>query len=228
MCIVYSRSSTATQSLLRQRHILTEAGLLVRAEGVAAGFHPAEGVLLFEDPATTSKIPALERPAFARVAAAAHPGDTLTVSELFRLCRDLVDIHAVRGWCQARGVVLRVLSGPLSNFHDLAAGDATTDLIINVITAVGVPPEYGGNGPRRDVDRAEPWLCPVNRTTSPQVDASAAMRSAIRPQAGYGHPQPKPQPSASPSGLRIRATAVRFCRIPVAPLQRPDAPRPAP
>ena len=94
-------------------------------------------MLLFEDPATTSKIPALERPAFARAAAAAHPGDTLTVSELFRLCRDLVDIHAVRGWCQARGVVLRVLSGPLSNFHDLAANDATTDLIINVITAVG-------------------------------------------------------------------------------------------
>jgi DNA invertase Pin-like site-specific DNA recombinase len=135
--IVYSRSSTAAQSLLRQRHILTEAGLLVRAEGVATGFHPAEGVLLFEDPATTSKIPALERPAFARVAAAAHPGDTLTVSELFRLCRDLVDIHAVRSWCQARGIVLRVLSGPLSNFHDLAANDATIDLIINVITAVG-------------------------------------------------------------------------------------------
>jgi len=135
--IVYSRSSTATQSLLRQRHILTEAGLLVRTEGVAEGFHPAPGVRLFEDPAMTSKIPALERPAFARVAAAAHPGDTLTVSELFRLCRDLVDIHAVRDWCQARGVVLRVLSGPLSNFHDLAANDATTALIINVITAVG-------------------------------------------------------------------------------------------
>jgi DNA invertase Pin-like site-specific DNA recombinase len=135
--IVYSRSSTATQSLLRQRHILTEAGLLVRTEGVAEGFHPADGVLLFEDPATTSKIPALERPAFAKVAAAAHPGDILTVSELFRLCRDLVDIHAVRDWCQARGVALRVLSGPLSNFHDLAANDATTALLINVITAVG-------------------------------------------------------------------------------------------
>jgi DNA invertase Pin-like site-specific DNA recombinase len=135
--IVYSRSSTVTQSLLRQRHILTEAGLLVRTEGVAEGFHPAEDVLLFEDPATTSKIPALERPAFAKVASAAHPGDTLTVSELFRLCRDLMDIHAVRNWCQARGVVLRVLSGPLSNFHDLAADDATTGLIINVITAVG-------------------------------------------------------------------------------------------
>lgn len=50
---------------------------------------------------------------------------------------NLVDIHAVRDWCQARGVALRVLSGPLSNFHDLAANDATTALLINVITAVG-------------------------------------------------------------------------------------------
>jgi DNA invertase Pin-like site-specific DNA recombinase len=110
---------------------------LARTEGIAEGFHPAQGVLLLEDPATTSKIPTLERPAFAKIAAAAHPGDTLTMSELFRLCRDLIDIHAVRDWCQARGIVLRVLSGPLSNFHDLAAGDATTALIINVITAVG-------------------------------------------------------------------------------------------
>jgi DNA invertase Pin-like site-specific DNA recombinase len=135
--IVYSRSSTATQSLLWQRHILTEAGLLVRTEGVAEGFRTAPGVLLFEDAATTSKVPALERPAFAKLAAAANPGDTVTVSELFRLCRDLVDIHHVRAWCLARGVALRVLSGPLSNFADLAAKDATTDLLVNVITAVG-------------------------------------------------------------------------------------------
>ena len=32
---VYARASTASQSRLRQRHILTEAGLLVRAEGFA-------------------------------------------------------------------------------------------------------------------------------------------------------------------------------------------------
>ncbi|MBB5781858.1 hypothetical protein HD596_008614 [Nonomuraea jabiensis] len=70
------------QSLLRQQHLLTVAGPLVRTEGVAEGFHPPEVVLVFEDPAPTSKIPALERPAFAKVASAAHPGDTLTVSGL--------------------------------------------------------------------------------------------------------------------------------------------------
>ncbi|WP_319019251.1 recombinase family protein [Microbispora sitophila] len=67
----------------------------------------------------------------------AHPGDVLTVSELFRLCRDLVDIHQVRNWCQARGVALRVLSWPLSNFQNLSANDPTTTLTINVITSVG-------------------------------------------------------------------------------------------
>ena len=134
---VYSRSSTASQSLLRRRHILTEAGMLVRGADVTGGFRPAGGVRLYEDSATTSKVPALQRPAFSRIAAAAHPGDTLTVSELFRLCRDLSDIQAVRDWCQARGTVLRVLSGPLSNFRDLAANDATTDLIVSVLIAVG-------------------------------------------------------------------------------------------
>jgi hypothetical protein len=34
-------------------------------------------------------------------------------------------------------MALRVLSGPLSNFADLAANDATTDLIVNVLIAVG-------------------------------------------------------------------------------------------
>ncbi|HVQ91904.1 MAG TPA: hypothetical protein VMU51_12795 [Mycobacteriales bacterium] len=33
---------------------------------------------------------------------------------------------------------VRVLSGPLSNLHDLAANDATTALLINVINAVGL------------------------------------------------------------------------------------------
>ncbi|MFE3454040.1 hypothetical protein ACFXJ8_34455 [Nonomuraea sp. NPDC059194] len=37
MRIIHSYSSTATQSPLRQRHILTEAGLLVRTGGVAEG-----------------------------------------------------------------------------------------------------------------------------------------------------------------------------------------------
>ncbi|PPJ22309.1 hypothetical protein C5E45_23345 [Nocardia nova] len=64
-------------------------------------------------------------------------GDRLTVSELYRLCRDLADILAVRDWCQQHGVKLRVLSGALSGITDLAAADATTTMLVNVVISVG-------------------------------------------------------------------------------------------
>jgi DNA invertase Pin-like site-specific DNA recombinase len=62
--------------------------------------------------------------------------DTLTVSELYRLCRDLHDILAVRAWCQRHGVKLRALSGLLSTITDLAATDATTTMLVNVLVSV--------------------------------------------------------------------------------------------
>jgi DNA invertase Pin-like site-specific DNA recombinase len=125
--LVYTRVSTDEQSTRRQTHVLTEAGLTVGAEGVR----------FFSDPATSSKIPALSRDGFRELASYARPGDTLTVSELHRLCRDLHDILAVRTWCHARGVKLRVLSGALSGITDLAARDATTTMLVNVLVSVG-------------------------------------------------------------------------------------------
>lgn len=125
--LVYTRVSTDEQSTLRQTHLLAEAGL-------TAG---AEGVRMFSDPATSSKIPALTRAGFTELAGYTRPGDTLTVSELYRLCRDLADILAVRGWCQQHGVKLRVLSGPLSTITDLAATDATTTMLVNIVVSVG-------------------------------------------------------------------------------------------
>ncbi|MFD4190806.1 recombinase family protein [Amycolatopsis thermoflava] len=125
--LVYTRVSTDEQSTARQTHLLAEAGL---TEG-------ADGVRIFPDPATSSKIPALRRPGFQKLASYARPGDTLTVSELYRLCRDLADILAVRAWCQEHGVKLRVLSGALSGITDLAASDATTTMLVNVLVSVG-------------------------------------------------------------------------------------------
>src|SRR6266545_1244567 len=92
--LVYTRVSTDEQSTQRQTHLLAEAGLV---DGT-------EGVRLFADPATSSKIPALERAGFRELARYARPGDRLTVSELYRLCRDLADILAAREWCRAQGV----------------------------------------------------------------------------------------------------------------------------
>jgi DNA invertase Pin-like site-specific DNA recombinase len=125
--LVYTRVSTDEQSTERQTYLLGEAGLVASAEGVR----------LFSDPATSSKIPALQRAGFRELAGYARPGDRLTVSELFRLCRDLADILALRAWCQQRQVQLRVLSGALSNFADLAATDATTTMLVNIVVSVG-------------------------------------------------------------------------------------------
>jgi DNA invertase Pin-like site-specific DNA recombinase len=125
--LVYTRVSTDEQSTQRQTHLLTEAGL-------SAG---AEGVRIFSDPATSSKIAALHRAGFQELAGFARPGDTVTVSELYRLCRDLADILAVRNWCQQHEVRLRVLSGALSGITDLAAPDSTTTMLVNVLVSVG-------------------------------------------------------------------------------------------
>jgi DNA invertase Pin-like site-specific DNA recombinase len=124
--LVYTRVSTDEQSTKRQAHLLAEAGLTTDA-----------GARFFSDLATSSKIPALERAGFRELARFARPGDRLTVSELYRLCRDLADILAVRGWCQQHQVTLRVLSGALSGITDLAASDATTTMLVNVLVSVG-------------------------------------------------------------------------------------------
>ncbi|MFD3508108.1 recombinase family protein [Nocardia sp. NPDC058666] len=71
--LVYTRVSTDEQSTDRQTYLLREAGL---SDG-------ADGVRLFADPATSSKVSALERDGFRRLAGFARLGDRLTVSELY-------------------------------------------------------------------------------------------------------------------------------------------------
>lgn len=125
--LIYTRASTDEQSTQRQTHLLSEAGLSPGAEGAR----------IFSDPATSSKIAALSRAGFQELAGFARPGDTVTVSELYRLCRDLSDILAVRTWCQQHEVKLRVLSGALSSITDLAATDSGTTMMVNVLVSVG-------------------------------------------------------------------------------------------
>lgn len=124
--LAYRRVSRDTQSTERQAFLLK-----------GEGFGEPDGVTVFEDPATSSKIPALERPGFKALAAVAVAGDTIKVAELFRLCRDLEDVIAVTKWCRARRISLRVLSGALSNIVDLAADDATTVMYVGILASVG-------------------------------------------------------------------------------------------
>lgn len=109
--LVYTRASTDEQSTQRQTHLLTEAGLTPTAQ--KAGTDDGQRVQYFTDPATTSKIPALRRAGFQELARYARAGDVVVVSELYRLCRDLSDIT------------------------DLAATDATTTMLVNVLISVG-------------------------------------------------------------------------------------------
>ncbi|MEU6719722.1 recombinase family protein [Nonomuraea sp. NPDC046802] len=137
MQIVYSRVSTATSPCCGSATSSPRPAFSCAPKASPRGSGLPTASSSSRTPPPPPRSPPSTGPRSARSPPRRHPGDSLTVSELFRLCRDLLDIHAVRNWCQARGIALRVLSGPLSNFHDLAAGDATTAVIINVITAVG-------------------------------------------------------------------------------------------
>ncbi|MFI6182861.1 hypothetical protein ACIA8R_45550 [Nonomuraea sp. NPDC051191] len=90
MQIVYSRVATASQSLLRQRHILTEAGLLVRTEGVAQGIPPRRRRPPLRGPRHHLQDPRPGPPRVGKIAAKAYPGDTPTVSAANDATTDLI------------------------------------------------------------------------------------------------------------------------------------------
>ena len=148
---------------------------LVRSAQQALGLHPSskapgpDGSDAIKK-ILSSKIPALERAGFRELTRYARPGDRLTVSELYRLCRDLADILALRAWCQQHQVKLHVLSGALSNITDLAATDATTTMLVNVLVSVG---QF-----QRDL-----------QTNSPGKDWPPPGRPAAPPAGAPGHAQ---------------------------------------
>ncbi|MCJ1676254.1 recombinase family protein [Streptomyces sp. APSN-46.1] len=72
--LVYKRVSTAQQSTARQNLVLDEAGI--------------EDPVVFEEQAgTSSRLHPLERPKFGKLLTYARPGDTVHISEIFRLVR---------------------------------------------------------------------------------------------------------------------------------------------
>ncbi|MFB7577133.1 recombinase family protein [Streptomyces sp. NPDC056165] len=88
--LVYKRVSTDQQSTARQNLVLHEAGI-------------EDPVLFEEDPGTSSRLHPLQRPKFRALLDYARPGDTVHISEMFRLVRgtqhilDVLDVlHADR------------------------------------------------------------------------------------------------------------------------------------
>ena len=78
----YARVSTRDQDPAAQQRELTAAG----------------AVRVFVDHGESSRL--RDRPQWLACLDYLRPGDTLTVAELYRLCRDLADILTVRAWCQ--------------------------------------------------------------------------------------------------------------------------------
>ncbi|MEV0375547.1 recombinase family protein [Streptomyces sp. NPDC050636] len=72
--LVYKRVSTDQQSTDRQNLVLAEAGI-------------EDPVVFEEDAGTSSRLHPLERPKFGELLTYARPGDTVHISEMFRLVR---------------------------------------------------------------------------------------------------------------------------------------------
>ncbi|WP_406155192.1 recombinase family protein [Streptomyces sp. NBC_01023] len=83
--LVYKRVSTDQQPTARQNLVLAETGI-------------KDPVVLDENPSTSSRLHPLQRPKFRAPLDYARPGDTVHISEMFRLVRgtghilDMLDV----------------------------------------------------------------------------------------------------------------------------------------
>ncbi|MEU2236089.1 recombinase family protein [Streptomyces vietnamensis] len=99
--LVYKRVSTDQQSTARQNLVLSEAGI--------------EGPVVFgEDPGTSSRLHPLQRPKFRELPTYARPGDTVHISEMFRLVRGTGRILDVLDVLHRDRLALRIHDGAFS------------------------------------------------------------------------------------------------------------------
>ncbi|MER6256830.1 recombinase family protein [Streptomyces sp. NPDC001584] len=117
--LVYKRVSTDQQSTDRQNLVLDEAGI--------------EDPAVFEEPAgTSSRLHPLERPKFAELLAYARPGDTVHISEMYRLVRGTGHILDVLDVLHRDQVALRIHDGAFSAMDLTARHPRTGELLATV------------------------------------------------------------------------------------------------
>lgn len=92
----YGRVSTSDQTSENQRVELEAAGYAIKA------------ARWFAD-SISGKVPAMQRPQFAKLVDRIEAGDTLVVSKLDRIGRDMLDVEATIGALEGRGVAVVVL-----------------------------------------------------------------------------------------------------------------------
>ncbi|MEV4360123.1 recombinase family protein [Nonomuraea sp. NPDC049625] len=117
--LVYKRVSTDQQSTARQNLVLDEAGI-------------EDPVTFEEDTGTSSRLHPLQRPKFRALLDYARPGDTVHISEMFRLVRGTGHILDVLDVLHRDRLALRIHDGAFSAMDLTARHPRTSELLSTV------------------------------------------------------------------------------------------------
>ncbi|WP_281154693.1 recombinase family protein [Streptomyces sp. HYC2] len=117
--LVYKRVSTDQQSTARQNLVLHEAGI-------------DDPVVFEEDAGTSSRLHPLQRPKFGELLTYARPGDTVHISEMFRLVRGTQHILDVLDVLHRDRLALRIHDGAFSAM-DLTARHLRTGELLSTV-----------------------------------------------------------------------------------------------
>ncbi|MET7938414.1 recombinase family protein [Streptomyces sp. NPDC005322] len=117
--LVYKRVSTDQQSTDRQNLVLAEAGI-------------EDPVVVEEQAGTSSRLHPLERPKFGELLTYARPGDTVHISEMFRLVRGTQHILDVLDVLHRDRLALRIHDGAFSAMDLTARHPRTGELLSTV------------------------------------------------------------------------------------------------
>jgi DNA invertase Pin-like site-specific DNA recombinase len=117
--LVYKRVSTDQQSTDRQSLVLDEAGI-------------EDPVVFEEQTGTSSRLHPLERPKFGELLTYARPGDTVHISEMFRLARGTGHILDVLDVLHRDRLALRIHDGAFSAMDLTARHPRTGELLSTV------------------------------------------------------------------------------------------------
>ncbi|MER6376478.1 recombinase family protein [Streptomyces mirabilis] len=117
--LVYKRVSTDQQSTARQDLVLEEAGI-------------EDPAVFEEDGGTSSRLHPLQRPKFGELLTYARPGDTVHISEMFRLVRGTGHVLDVLDVLHRDQVALRIHDGAFSAMDLTARHPRTGELLSTV------------------------------------------------------------------------------------------------
>ncbi|MFJ2893547.1 recombinase family protein [Streptomyces sp. NPDC087218] len=161
---VYKRVSTDQQSTARQDLVLAEAGI-------------EDPIVFEEDPGTSSRLHPLQRPKFRALLTYARPGDTVHISEMFRLVRGNQHILDVLEVLHRDQVALRIHDGAFSAMDLTARHSRTGELLSTVKFMVQTLAAAGEL--QRDLQRELPTTdCAPPRPRAAKAAAAPADKTA--------------------------------------------------